>query len=352
MHGGKSQASRAQHRGRRVQREPPEDHRRVDAHQRRERQQEPRGRAALPPQQAEAAEDGRELELPQIAAAHPAVLGRVVRAPVEQGDAQRPPAEGPAHRAPGEQQQQRVEETQRQDPRVAGRSRAGERPAEEAPRGRGVVAVVGLHAVPASSRQALAEPAHVAPEALPALGREVPLAEVGLLEHRRRRLDGVGLEVSQVATLHVGAPPGLGVGQGGAPVEARVAQLAEVLRADVVVIGLRGVPEHRVVELEEVPPAGGGDEAQHGQPRVLDAARARATPEQQAGQQPAGAQRRHAGLHAVDLHRAEPRRSRLRPGRGGCDQDRGGDEKRAHMARDPTPPGPPGRRLAGGEGVC
>jgi hypothetical protein len=85
------------------------------------------------------------------------------------------------------------------------------------------------------------------------------LAGPGVLEHCASELDAVRLEVSDVAARDLLAPAPLGVGDGRAAVEPGVAQLAEVLGAHVVVIGLRGMAEDRVVELEEVPPAGGAE---------------------------------------------------------------------------------------------
>jgi hypothetical protein len=89
--------------------------------------------------------------------------------------------------------------------------------------------VVDPHPRPAPEGHSLAPPIHVALECAPARRAEVPLAAIGIIEDGIHALDAVRLEIADPGPGQPGAVAGFDVGDHGALVQPRVAELPNVV---------------------------------------------------------------------------------------------------------------------------
>ncbi len=204
--GARDEAPRGHREGASLERAPREHHRgphEEDHGEGPERgpRRERRARAE-PPTAAQQRGPEREAEEPVLSkegALEPHEGARLLAPPDHDGDAERAEPEGPPGDREGGDEEPHVDQRERGEERLARGAEGAERAAEHRPRGRGVVPVVGLDAVPVRVVADGAEARDVAAEGPPARLAEGRVAAVGGGEGAGRGDDLVALEIAHRA---------------------------------------------------------------------------------------------------------------------------------------------------------
>jgi hypothetical protein len=221
-----------------------------DAQERRRREEDRRARVAPALKASQPDEGTREPEMPEERVADPRVAPEEARPPNDRGEARRLPADAPPDEEERPEHENVIHAGEQAGADTLQGDRRGERASEERPDGRRVVAMILQHVRPDVGGRPALEPTHVGREPPPPLRREGLLAARPARERPARGLERHRAEVAHVrqrGEIHASC---VVERLEGAVVEAVVAELGEVLRADVVVEGVRDVQAGEAPEVE------------------------------------------------------------------------------------------------------